>query len=162
MKTIEQCLILDEGKKNNLYFDHLGYPTIGIGHLIAREKLSKAQAIQRLDQLMKRSTGGVISDIEVSELFKQDLSVVMNSIKKQAFFPIYLKLDQSRQTAIQNMVFNLGAKGVQGFPSMWRALDKGNYEEAARHALDSLWARQVPNRAKRVTNTIRTGGFEGY
>lgn len=38
----------------------------------------------------------------------------------------------------------------------------GDYQNAADEALDSRWARQTPNRAKRVTDVIRYGDFRSY
>lgn len=32
--TLEEMLIYDEGRVLKVYWDHLGYPTVGIGHLI--------------------------------------------------------------------------------------------------------------------------------
>ena len=45
---------------------------------------------------------------------------------------------------------------------MIQYLKVGNYEAAADEGLDSKWARQTPNRARRVTEVIRTGTFSSY
>ena len=31
---LRETLIIDEGQVNEIYKDHLGYPTFGIGHLV--------------------------------------------------------------------------------------------------------------------------------
>ena len=38
---------------------------------------------------------------------------------------------------------------------MFKALNKGDYKEAAKEGLDSLWAKQVYNRARRLMNRLR-------
>lgn len=38
MLSIEKQLSIDEGKELSIYFDTEGYPTIGIGHLIKRQR----------------------------------------------------------------------------------------------------------------------------
>ncbi len=43
------------------------------------------------------------------------------------------------------------------FQNALAALQLGHYGSAAGHFLDSLWARQTPARAERVTGMIRTG-----
>jgi lysozyme len=47
------------------------------------------------------------------------------------------------------MAFNLGIKRLQGFQKMLNALRRGQWQEAAAQCLDSRYARQVGNRAKR-------------
>ena len=31
---LREQLVIDEGQVNEIYLDHLGYPTFGIGHLV--------------------------------------------------------------------------------------------------------------------------------
>jgi lysozyme len=45
--------------------------------------------------------------------------------------------------------------GVLKFKGMLEALKAGKREFAANEALDSLWARQTPERARRVAAQIR-------
>ena len=55
------------------------------------------------------------------------------------------------------MVFQLGKTGVSKFRNMWSALKDEtppNYKKAAAEMLDSRWAKQTPNRAKRMSDTM--------
>ena len=161
--TIEEMLKYDEGYKLEVYFDHLGYPTCGIGHLIKRDStISKAQAIALLDKELNRSTQGRITPAEQTYLFRKDLAAVQTGIAHSSFGAVYRGLDPVRQSAIQNMCFQLGIRGVEKFRKMWTALAKGDYESASKEGLNSLWARQVPNRSKRVMETLRTGSTQHY
>jgi lysozyme len=59
------------------------------------------------------------------------------------------------QRAVIEMAYQLGIGGVLQFARMLSALEAGNRDEAARHALDSKWAKQTPARAQRVAALIR-------
>lgn len=60
------------------------------------------------------------------------------------------------RVALGNMAYQLGSAGVFRFRRMMLALKDGDYQEAAREALDSKWAKtDSPARAKRVAALIR-------
>ncbi|WP_429179247.1 glycoside hydrolase family protein [Aeromonas salmonicida] len=161
--TIQEQLRIDEGCKLTIYKDTEGFYTVGIGHLIKRDStISKAQAIALLDKELNRSTQGSITASEASYLFSKDLVKVQNGIASSSFGTVYKGLDEVRQSAIENLCFNLGVAGASKFKKMFAALAKGDYEGAAKEGLNSLWARQVPNRSKRVMQTLRTGSTKHY
>ncbi len=163
MLRIEQQLVQDEGSKLTIYKDTEGKHTIGIGHLISNNpNITRNQAIALLDKELNRSTQGTITPLEQSNLFRKDLAAVQKGITQASFYGVYKGLDPVRQSAIQNMVFNLGVAGTAKFKKMFAALAKGDYESASKEGLNSLWARQVPNRAKRVMETLRTGSTGHY
>ena len=58
-------------------------------------------------------------------------------------------LNDERQEALCDMCFNLGIARLKGFQKMLAALRRGQWQEAAVQCLDSRYARQVGNRAKR-------------
>ncbi|WP_323928622.1 glycoside hydrolase family protein [Aeromonas caviae] len=163
MLRIEQQLVIDEGSKLTIYKDTEGKYTIGIGHLISNNpNITRNQAIALLDKELNRSTQGTITPLEQSNLFRKDLAAVQKGITQASFYGVYKGLDPVRQSAIQNMVFNLGVAGTAKFKKMFATLAKGDYESASKEGLNSLWARQVPNRAKRVMETLRTGSTGHY
>jgi lysozyme len=69
----------------------------------------------------------------------------------------YRDLNERRQEVIVNMVYNLGHSGFAKFKNMIRALEERNYRNAADEMLDSKWARQVGDRAKELSNTMKNG-----
>ncbi|UYD59259.1 baseplate central spike complex protein [Aeromonas phage avDM6] len=162
---LEKMLKFDEGSKLTVYWDTEGYPTIGIGHLILKLKTKDMGAINReLSSHVGRTVmNGTITDSEQSMLFAKDLDTVRSSMKRyEDLWGTYVGLDAVRKTALENMVFQMGAKGVNGFPSMLRALRNKDWAGAKKHGLASAWAKQTPNRAKRVTDVIETGTYKGY
>ena len=59
---------------------------------------------------------------------------------------------------VTNMCYQLGLKGFSKFKKTIYYLETEQYEEAADEMLDSLWHKQTPNRAKELSNIIRSIG----
>ncbi|MNQ73268.1 Phage lysozyme [compost metagenome] len=161
--SIEEQLIIDEGSRLMMYKDHLGYPTIGIGHLIVKEQLlNDIQIITILNRQVGRLTGGRITAAEQSELFNEDLVLVQKRIASSSFYEAYRRLDNVRKSAIQNLCFQLGVNGVSKFRKMWTCIERQDWKGAYREGLDSTWGKQTPTRAKRVMETLLTGSTAHY
>jgi len=54
------------------------------------------------------------------------------------------------------MVYQIGEGGVGKFKNMFKALDNEDYGEAAFQMLDSLWAKQTPNRANKLSKKMQS------
>jgi lysozyme len=57
------------------------------------------------------------------------------------------------------MVFNLGMPRLMGFKKMLSALERKDYEQAAKEMLNSRWSVQVGNRATTMAQMMRVGKF---
>ncbi len=125
----------DEGFMPHAYQDTLGYWTLGHGRLID-----------------KRLGGGITAD-EADFLLENDIIRVEVALDKE--FPWWRKCPDNVQLAMANMCFQLGIKKFKGFKNTLSLLKQGLYNQAADNALKSLWARQTPERAKRVTDLMR-------
>ena len=75
-------------------------------------------------------------------------------------FDLFVELDPVREEACINMCFNLGLTRYKGFSRALASMARHDYEEAADEFMDSLWARQVGDRAVEVTEMIRTGEYQ--
>ena len=64
-------------------------------------------------------------------------------------------MPQQVQEVVINMCYQLGVNGVSKFRKAISAMQEGDWEEAANEMLDSLWARQTPNRAKELSDIVR-------
>lgn len=71
--------------------------------------------------------------------------------------PWIAKLDPVRLRALCNMAFNLGIPRLLDFKNTLGALQAKDWNRAAEGALNSLWATQVGDRAKRIAYMFRTG-----
>ena len=72
--------------------------------------------------------------------------------------PFWPRLTDDRRRVLANMGYQLGVGGLMGFKRMLAALERGDYEAAAREMLDSKWAkRDTPARAGRLAERMRRG-----
>lgn len=124
----------DEGFVPYAYQDSLGFWTIGYGTLIDRR-------------------GGGISEDIAELLLNRHVSESIDKLNRQ--LPWLKKHPENIQRALANMAYQLGVAGLLKFTTTLRLIEQKRYNEAADNALKSLWARQTPNRAKRVTDLIR-------
>lgn len=92
---------------------------------------------------------------EAELLLKHRLYKKIEQLQKEK--PIVLKLDETRQNALYDMAYQLGVNGLLKFRKMWLAIESGDFEKAYIEALDSRWAKQTPNRAKRVATKLKEG-----
>jgi lysozyme len=53
---------------------------------------------------------------------------------------------------IIHMVYQMGEAGVRKFKNALKHLEQGSYSDSATEMLDSRWAKQTPNRAKRLSD----------
>lgn len=163
--TIEDMLRYDEGVRIDLYWDSEGYPTIGIGHLIVREKTRNKAYINGLlsKQVGRTITNGRITNEECSKLFDGDLSGAIRDIQRNSTVaPVYASLDDTRKMAIINMTFQMGVGGVAKFTNTLAAMLRKDWQAAYNGMMNSLWARQTPNRANRVSKVILNGNLASY
>lgn len=130
----------EEGEVLSAYPDHLGFLTIGVGRLIDKRK------------------GGGITSEESAYLLGNDIAKV--NAQLDAKIPWWRKLDEARQAVIQGMAFQMGIDGLLGFKNTLKMVESGDYEGAGKGMLNSLWAKQTPARAKRMSEQMRTGEWQ--
>ena len=125
-----------------MYLDHLNLPTTGIGHLI-----------NEWDEEYGKPVGTPVSEERVNNLFDKDIQVTIDECK--VLYDNFNDLPEEAQLIIANMMFNLGRPRLTKFRKMYEAVMDANWIEAAIQMEDSLWAKQVPNRAERLCNRMR-------
>ena len=54
------------------------------------------------------------------------------------------------------MMFNMGRPRLSRFHKMKQAVDNRDWKEAANQMIDSRWYKQVPNRANRLVNRMKS------
>ena len=135
-------LELDEGVKHEIYLDHLGLPTFGIGHLVREE-----------DPEYGWDVGEPVSDNRVAEAFESDIQITIDDCEK--LYPDFYELPEEAQLIIANMCFNLGYPRLSKFKGMKAGVDARDWNAAADEMVDSRWYRQVTNRADRLVERMR-------
>lgn len=132
----------DEGCKAEIYLDHLGLPTFGIGHLVVEQDPEHGQAV-----------GTPVSDERVRQVFALDIASTLDEC--QVLYPNFDDLPEDCQLIIANMMFNMGRPRLSKFKGMKAGVDARDWNRAADEMVDSRWHDQVPNRAKRLVKRMR-------
>jgi GH24 family phage-related lysozyme (muramidase) len=132
--------------KNDVYRDHLGYWTIGYGHLITRDKLVT-------EHEARDHVGGPWSDERCERMLALDYEAKCFQLFSE--LPWAEALPDWPKRGLCNMAFQMGVAGVKGFPKMLAALRLNDWDAARAHALNSVWAKeQTPARAAEVAAMI--------
>ena len=142
IEQLRKELEVDEGVKYEIYNDHLGYPTFGIGHLV-RDTDPEAGA----------ELGTPVTEDRVIEAFNEDVETVLNDCT--ILYRDFNDLPEEAQLIIANMMFNLGRPRLTKFKGMKAGVDARDWKKAADEMIDSAWYRQVPNRAGRLVTRMK-------
>ena len=104
-----------------------------------------------------------ISPTEANAMLKADVATAYDEASQ---FEWFWDLNDPRQSAIVNMVFNMGLPTFKEFTNTLIFLAQGDYESAADEILRgtgpggrSRWYVQVGSRAEEVSEILRTGGW---
>ena len=142
IEKLREELKRDEGCVHSVYLDHLNLKTVGIGHLLTE-----------WDEEYDKPVGTEVSEERVNELFAKDIEVTIDECK--VLYEHFDDLPEEAQRIIANIMFNLGRPRLSKFKKMREAVMDANWIEAAIQMEDSLWAKQVPNRAERLCERMR-------
>ena len=133
----------DEGCRYEIYLDHLGYHTFGIGHLVIKG-----------DPEYGKEPWTQVTGSRVKEAFAHDIVTVLSDCQK--LYEDFYELPEEAQRVIANMMFNMGYTRLRKFRGMRRAVDGRHWKAAAIEMVDSRWYHQVPNRAKRLVERMKS------
>lgn len=123
------AILEEEGFESKPYLDSVGVMTIGHGLTFLEEDESEA----------------------VVRYFR--LPAIFSSLKHRHRW--LASAHPEVQRVALHMAYQLGIEGFSNFIMTISALRNKEYDKAATEMLDSKWARQTPNRAKRLSDRIR-------
>ena len=131
MSKLIEAVKLSEGFRDRVYKDTLGIDTIGYGFAIK----------------------DLVLDEDISEMIlKRKLEALIERVNKR--FDFVECLPDEAQEVIYEMCYQLGVTGVSKFKKTLVYLENHEFRMASKEMLDSKWARQTPNRAKRLSDII--------
>ena len=124
-----------EGYVGIVYKDSLGIDTIGYGF--------------------------EIKDLELDEdiceiILERKITQLIDRINNK--FSWYKYMPQEIKDIVTEMCYQLGVTGFSKFKKTIAYLQDKKWEEASVEMLDSLWARQTPNRAKEMSDRVKKLG----
>ena len=129
----------EEGYRNSMYRDHLGFSTIGYGHLVLPTD--------------KFKEGIKYSQKELEKVFDYDFAIA-----KQDAESLIKDLDVPEEVTeiLLHMCFQLGKPKVMKFKKMFAALQKKDFVTAGFEMEDSLWCKKhTPARALRLSEKMK-------
>ena len=127
----------NEGYSNQIYYDQVGKPTIGFGHLIKKgEKFlhQKKYSKKYLNNLFENDFGSALSDF-------------YKSYKVRG-------LSKNSQEVLLEMIFQLGIRNCLKFKKFNKSLKKKLLHMAALEMLNSRWYAQTPERVEKLIDLL--------
>ena len=142
LEKLRKELEIDEGRVDEIYNDHLGYPTFGIGHLVVEH-----------DAEYGKEPWTQVTGSRVKEAFAHDIETVLSDCNR--LYEDFEDLPEEAQRVIANMMFNMGYPRLSKFEGMKSGVDARDWNAAADEMVDSRWYYQVINRANRLVERMR-------
>jgi lysozyme len=131
MKSLVEKIKEHEGYRSTVYQCTEGYDTIGYGFAIKDLELSK----EVCDIILTEKIAKLQLDISCKFEWFEDSPEIVKDV-------------------VTNMCYQLGLTGFSKFKQTIYYLETEQYEEASVECLDSLWAKQTPNRAKELSEQL--------
>ena len=122
-----------EGFESRVYKCTNGFDTIGYGFAIKDLVMSEGMA---------------------EEILIEKLTDLMSKVRKR--FDWLDSVPREVQGVIIEMSYQMGVSGVSKFKKALHAMQMFQWEKAADELLDSRWAKQTPNRAKELSDIVRS------
>tara|TARA_Y100001973_G_scaffold18779_1_gene27554 strand:+ start:1362 stop:1772 length:411 start_codon:yes stop_codon:yes gene_type:complete len=122
-----------EGFRSKVYKCTEGYDTIGYGFAIK-------------DLTLDENVAELILMKKIQKLLERMLVA----------FPWFKESPDEIKFVVTNMCYQLGIAGFSKFKKTIYYLETEQYEEASFEMLDSLWAKQTPNRAKELSEIVKS------
>ena len=97
-----------------------------------------------------------ITEDEAKYLLQNDIDRILKEVEHWSFLE---KLNEPRQAVILDMVFNMGVSrfNANTWVKTFAAIQDEDWEKVANEMLDSKWAKQVGQRAIRLSQMMRKG-----
>jgi len=130
----KKLLRLHEGESLHPYRCTSGKLTIGVGRNLEDRGITKQESAYLLDN---------------------DIRQVCAELRKH--LPWFGDLGAARQAVLIDMAFNLGIAGLLSFKRTLEHIRFAEYKQAAVEMIDSVWANQVGERARRLAWMMDTG-----
>lgn len=144
----EMIIKLEEGYSQREYHCSEGFRSIGFGR-----KLSSIKYEPLTNQVANEKE-------ELKFLRERNAENIGRIVAYNA--KAWNNCNMARQAVLLSLAYQLGIAGLMKFKKMWLALERNDFESAAKEMLDSLWAKQTPNRARRQAKTMKDGSLDMY
>lgn len=139
----------EEGLRLKAYKCTAGKWTIGYGHNIDANGMPAD--IASVSDAKRKG----ITKAQAEDLLMRDATIALANARR--LVPGIDAMTPNRQAALISMAFQLGGKTMATFIGTLRAVNTGQWREAARGMRQSKWAKQTPQRVARLARLIEFG-----
>ncbi|MCF6442037.1 glycoside hydrolase family protein [Pseudoalteromonas luteoviolacea] len=114
----------------------------------------------------KKLTIGYGFNLESGGISKEEAELILSMriegirMRLANAVPWYANMVPARQAVFINMTYQMGFNGFKGFKRMLKHAQLCDYELAANEMLNSLWAKQTPERAKALALQMESGEWQ--
>lgn len=155
MSKLIPILEFEEGYEESPYIDTEGYPTVAGGIKIGpKGSKDKSRLAQYTFTVPK-----VVGRVWQQYLVDQKTASMRNYQNIQAALKA---CNDARADILYSMAYQMGVSGLADFKNTLVYISNGQFDKAADGMLNSLWAKQTPNRAKRHADVMRSGTYDAY
>lgn len=142
-----------EGYEELPYMDSVGKLTVGYGFNLTRSDAKDRLKEVGADYHKVVSKKQKLNSKQMEKLLLKDL----NSSKENAqkIISNFNTLPKDVQGVIVEMIFNLGIGKFRQFKNFIKLIKERNFKKASVEMMNSLWAKQVGDRAKTLSNIIK-------
>jgi lysozyme len=152
--ALDRELARDEGLRLQVYRCTSDKLTIGIGRNLDDVGIHKGEtAVLGITKESCIKNG--ITKHEALVLFSNDVANCCRDLDRR--LPWWRTLTDARQRVLVNMCFNMGIARLAKFVNTLAMIEAGKYDAAAKGMLNSLWAKQVGARARRLATMMERG-----
>ena len=124
-----------------MYLDSLSKRTVGFGHLCVEDHWEDGKQYDKE---------------YLEEIFEKDFNIALNDANKILEGK---PVNHIAREVIIELVFNIGMPRTKKFVKCLAALDNEDYNEAGNQILDSLYAKQVPARAGKLSGKMKSAAL---
>jgi GH24 family phage-related lysozyme (muramidase) len=148
-----------EGKREHVYVDTMGHPTVGVGFNLDRTgAAAQLEAVSANYEEVRAGTQALTDD-QITTLLKGDIETALGHAESAV--SNFGSLTAARQFVIVDMIFNLGTAGFGQFHHVISAIEAGDWETAGEQMQASAWYGQVGHRAQEDVKMMKGGGWDG-
>ena len=152
MEELKAFIQSNEGRKNAVYKDTKGHPTVGVGFNLDRGDSKSICKQLGINYKQLRSGHVKLTDAQVDEILEHDIATAMATARK--LVPNFNDQPLKMQAVLTDMSFNMGEGTLSDFGRFLTAVENKDYNTAIKSMRHSEWYHQVGDRSKKLINLV--------
>ncbi|MGL5437706.1 MAG: glycoside hydrolase family protein [Lachnospiraceae bacterium] len=136
----------EEGVRKTPYLDSLGYPSIGVGFRLGPQGASLSNYLFTLENTtIDAWLNDTVNNVKADMMAQNEIAMAL------------MTCNTPRRDILTSMAYQMGVAGLGKFRHMLACIHSQNWDQAALQMLDSVWAKQTPERAQRHARVMQSG-----